>query len=102
MRFFFCRLNPPRATFASDMSNEEKALMQAHAAWWSNLTTQGEAVLFGPVFDPKASWGLGIIEAEDEGKARALTEEDPVIKAARGFTYEVLPMQIGAVRGTKA
>jgi uncharacterized protein YciI len=102
MPFFFCRLNPPRATFASDVSNEEKALMQTHAAWWSNLTTQGEAVLFGPVFDPKASWGLGIIEAEDEGKARALTEEDPVIKAARGFTCEVLPMQIGAVRGAKA
>jgi uncharacterized protein YciI len=102
MPIFFCRLNPPRGAFASDMSEEEKALMQTHAAWWSNLTTQGEAVLFGPVFDPKAPWGLGIIEAEDEEKARALTEEDPVIKAARGFTYEVLPMQIGAVRGAKA
>ena len=55
-----------------------------------------------PVFDPKASWGLGIIEAEDEAEARALTEEDPVIKVARGFTYGVLPMQIGAVRGAKA
>ena len=102
MPYFFCRLNAPRATFAVDMTGEEKALMQTHAAWWLDQIAKGVALLFGPVFDPKGPWGLGIIEADDESKACALTAEDPVIKAAIGFTYDVLPMQIGAVRGAKA
>ncbi len=102
MPYFFCRLNPPRSTFAVDMSEAEKGLMHTHAAWWSDLTARGVAVVFGPVLDPKGPWGLGIIEAEDEGRARALTAEDPVIKAAAGFSYDVLPMQIGSFRRAKA
>ena len=101
MPYFFCRLNAPRATFVMDMSEAEKALMQTHAAWWLDMTAKGAAVLFGPVFDPRGPWGLGIIEAEDESRARALTAEDPVIKAGAGFAYDVMPMQIGAIRGAK-
>jgi len=98
MPYFFCRLNAPRATFAVDMTGEEKALMQTHAAWWPGLTNKGVALLFGPVLDPNGPWGLGIIKAEDENEARGLMAEDPVIKAAVGFAYEVLPMQIGMAR----
>ena len=101
MPYFLCRLTPPRVTFAVDMSDDEKALMQTHAAWWLDQIAKGVALLFGPVLDPEGPWGLGIVEVDDESKARALAAGDPVIKAAIGFTYDVLPMQIGAIRGAK-
>ena len=99
MPYFLCRLNGPRPNFAFDMSEDERALMQTHAGYWHDLVAKGSAVLFGPVFDPKGPWGLGI-EAADEAAARALTDGDPVMKAGRDFSIDIVPVHIAAIRGT--
>ena len=59
MPYFFCRLNGPRPTFAFDMSDEERAVMQKHATYWHELVAGGDVVLFGPVLDLKVPGGSG-------------------------------------------
>jgi hypothetical protein len=89
---FLLRLIAPRPTFATDMTQEEAALMKEHGAYWQGKLAEGVAVAFGPVLDPAGAWGLGLIRVGDEAAARAYTAEDPVIRAGRGFRYEILPM----------
>jgi len=36
-------------------------------------------VVFGPVLDETGSWGLGVVEAEDEDGLRAYAAGDPVV-----------------------
>jgi uncharacterized protein YciI len=97
MPHFFLKLVPPRPTFAEDMTEEEREAMGRHAAYLSGLVDKGIGVAFGPVFDPTGAWGLGIVEAEDEAAARALTEGDPVVVAGIG-RYEITPMRLGFLR----
>jgi uncharacterized protein YciI len=93
MAHFFCKLVPPRPSFAFDMTEEERALMEKHAAYWRGLMDQGSVVVFGPVFDPNGPYGVAIVSAADEASARALAADDPVVKAGRGFSWEILEMQ---------
>jgi uncharacterized protein YndB with AHSA1/START domain len=92
VRHFLCRLLPPRPSFIQDMTPEEGAVMQAHGAYWRQKLTEGVAVLFGPVADPKGAWGVGIVRAKDEAAVRAFEAADPVVTSGRGFRYEILPM----------
>ncbi|HYF25964.1 MAG TPA: YciI family protein [Baekduia sp.] len=92
MPHFFCRLNPPRPTFATDMTEAEQQLMAAHGEHWSRLLEDGRVVVFGVVGDPAGPWGVTIVEADDERAARAWTDADPVIARGDGFSYDVFPM----------
>jgi uncharacterized protein YndB with AHSA1/START domain len=90
--FFFCRLIPPRPSFAQDMTPEEHAMMGEHASYWRGHLATGRAVVFGPVADPQGAWGLGVVRVQDEAEARAFEAGDPAIRSGRGFRYELLPM----------
>lgn len=95
MATFFCRLLPPRATFAADMSPEEAGLMQDHARYWSAGIAAGQVYGFGFVADAAGPFGIGIVEAADEAAARAFTAGDPVILRDAGFRYEISLMPMG-------
>jgi uncharacterized protein YciI len=97
MLTFFCRLNPPRPTFAHDMTPEEGALMQQHADHWRAAMTRGQVVAFGLVGDPAGPFGIGILQVEDDAAAQTFTNADPVVQSARGFRYDILPMPFGVV-----
>ena len=99
MYYFFCRLNPPRPTFAQDMSPEERELMQRHAMYWKALMDQGKVIVFGPVADPHGGWGAAVLQLEHPDEASRHTSGDPVIVAGRGFSYEVLPMPRAVLPG---
>jgi uncharacterized protein YciI len=79
MATFVFRLKAPRPDFALDMSDEEREVMGRHAAYWQPFIESGEMVVFGPVLDGTGSWGLGVVEAEDEDELRAFAAGDPVI-----------------------
>ncbi|HWY63023.1 MAG TPA: YciI family protein [Rhizomicrobium sp.] len=96
--FFFVRLLPPRPTFITDMSDEERALMQAHAVYWRERMAEGKVIVFGPVADPKGPWGLGVVCVSSAAELDAFKDGDPVIKAGRGFRYESLPMLRAVVK----
>ena len=99
MPHFFLRLVPPRPTFANDMTEAEREVMGRHADYLSSLVDRRIGVAFGPVFDPAGAWGLGIIEAADEGQARALADGDPVVVAGIG-RYDIMPMRLSFLRRT--
>jgi uncharacterized protein len=89
LKYYSLRLLPPRPTFAQDMTTEERAIMQKHVAYWTNLMQQGKVLAFGPVLDPKGIYGLGIIAANDDEEVKTFMAGDP----ANGLnTYEWFPM----------
>ena len=92
MAYFLGRLLAPRRTFPADITDTEKRLMQEHVVYWSEFIEKGKVLALGPVDDPKGMWGLGLFDVADEAEIRALTSNDPVIKAGLGFVYDILPM----------
>jgi uncharacterized protein len=97
MQHYYYRLNPPRPTFAQDMDDMEKALMAEHAQFWRRHISEKTALLFGPVFDPNAVFGLAIVRAETSDAATHLVSQDPALTAKRGFTFEVYPMMLTSI-----
>jgi uncharacterized protein YndB with AHSA1/START domain len=90
--YFCCRLLAPRPTFAFDMTPDERKAMLAHGAYWRELLAKGNAIVFGPVNDPKGPWGLGVIHAANEAEVHAFRDHDPAILANIGLAYEIMPM----------
>jgi uncharacterized protein YciI len=99
MSTFVFRLVAPRSTFALDMTDEEQEVMARHAAYWQPLIESGRMVVSGPVLDDTGSWGLGVVEAEDEDELRAFTGGDPAVTTGTA-RLEVGKMLAGFVRPT--
>ena len=92
MNYFLYRLNSPRPTFPADITPAESNLMREHFAYWTRLMGQGQVVAFGPVADPKGSYGIAIIRLKEGEDANVLGANDPVVLADAGFGFEVYPM----------
>jgi uncharacterized protein YciI len=92
MKSFFVKLLSPRPSFPSDATKEEMNVMARHVQYWTNVLRTGKAVAFGPVADPSGTYGIAIIEAEDDSSAKVLVSEDPVLLADIGFKAELLQM----------
>ena len=88
-KYYVLKLLPPRPTFAFDMNDEERAVMQKHIAYWAEYLQKGIAVVYGPVNDPKGPYGIGIVEVDSEEDVKQLIANDP---AAKINTYDVAPM----------
>lgn len=91
-RHFLIKLIPPRPSFALDMSEEERGLMQQHIAYWAALAEKGVAVCFGPVLDPAGSYGIGVVELANEADLKLLTANDPVTRSGGLFRHEAYVM----------
>jgi uncharacterized protein len=97
MSTFVFRLKAPRPTFALDLTDEEREIMGLHAAYWQRFIDSGQMVVFGPVLDNTGSWGLGVVEAEDEDELRAFAAGDPVVTTGTA-DIEIGKMLAGFVR----
>ena len=93
MSTFILRLIAPRPTFATDMTDAERDVMGRHAAYWQPFIDSGQMVVFGPVVDGTGSWGLGVVEAEDEDELRAFAADDPAV------TSGTAELEIGRMLG---
>ncbi|MCA6110592.1 YciI family protein [Bradyrhizobium cenepequi] len=100
MKYFLCKLVPPRPTFPQDMTPREAEIMQAHTAYCGELLRTGKAIVFGPVADPAGVWGLGVLQLPDDADPQTIIANDPVMKADAGFTYQVVPMPRAATKET--
>ena len=65
--------------------------MARHAAYWQPFIDSGQMVIFGPIQDGTGSWGLGVVEAEDEEELRKIALGDPAV------TSGTAGMEIGAM-----
>jgi len=99
MSAFVFRLRGPRPNFALDMTDEEREIMARHAAYWRPLIDSGQMIVFGPVLDSTGSWGLGVVEADNEDELRAFAASDPVVTTGTG-TIEMGKMLAGFIRST--
>lgn len=88
-KYFALKLNPSRPDFAQTMTNEERSIMQQHVTYWKELMNKGKVIVFGPVLDPKAVYGFGVISADDEQEVKDFIAGDP---AVRINSYEYYPM----------
>ena len=97
MSTFVLRLIAPRPTFALDMTDEEREIMGRHAAHWQPYLDAGQMVVFGPVLLEAGSFGLAVVEADDEDELRAFAADDPVVTTGTA-NYEIGKMPGGFVR----
>ncbi len=86
-QFYLMRFVAHRPTFAADMTDEERAVMRQHVTYWTAEVRAGSMLRFGPVIDPRESWGFGVLRVGSEAAALALTEKDPATALGR---HEVL------------
>lgn len=71
--------------------------MGHHAAYWQPFIDSGQMVIFGPVLDSTGSWGLGVVEADDENELRAFAAGDPAVTGGTA-QMEIGEMLAGFVR----
>ena len=92
MKHFLFKLIPPRPTFPGDMTQAEAKLMREHSEYWRHLMSKGFVVVYGPVSDPKGTYGIAVLQLNDDADANALGANDPTIKANVGFRFEIHSM----------
>jgi hypothetical protein len=90
------RLKPPRADFAQTMTDEERAVMSRHAEYWKPYLDSGRMVIFGPVLTDASSFGLGVVEG-DEDELREFATRDPAVTSGT-VELEVGKLIAGHVR----
>src|SRR5690349_19372797 len=90
---FLIRTQPVRATFVQDATKEEEKIMSEHFVYLKKLAADGKVVLAGPSINGEKTFGLIVVEVDDEAEARKIMEGDPSLKAGiqKG---EVLPFRI--------
>jgi hypothetical protein len=98
MPTFVLRLIAPRANFAQTITDAEREIMGRHAAHWKPYLDNGEMVVFGPILTDVDSYGLAVVEAEDEQVLREFAANDPVVTTGTA-AFELGRMAAGYVRG---
>ncbi len=98
MKYYYCKLIPPRPDFVQTMTAGEGQLMQQHGAYWKAMMDRGLTAAFGLVADPAGAFGVGILTLDDDADPHALTSQDPTMKANVGFVYEIHPMPRAVTR----
>lgn len=88
-KHYVLHLLPSRPDFAKTMSEEEYSIMQDHIAYWMDLMNKGKVLVFGPVFNPKETYGLGIVSVDSEEEVKDFITNDPAGKINK---YEYFPM----------
>lgn len=88
-KYFAVYLLPSRPDFAQTMTEEERTIMMKHVAYWTVLMSKGIALVFGPVFDPAETYGLGIVAVNNEAELKDAIANDPAVAINR---YEYFPM----------
>lgn len=92
MAYYFFKLIPPRPTFPADITPAEADLMKQHVVYWRGKMAEGQMLAFGPVADPKGTYGVGLLRLDDGTDPQSLANADPVVAAGVGFRCEVHPM----------
>ena len=98
MPTFVLRLKAPRPNFAQTLTDGEREIMGRHAAHWSPYLERGDMVVFGPVLTDEDSYGLAVVETDDENALREFAAQDPVVTTGTA-RFEVGRMAAGHVRG---
>ena len=97
MPTFVLRLIAPRPSFAQTLTASEREIMSRHAAHWGPYLERGDMVVFGPVITDDDSYGLAVVETDDERALREFAARDPVVTTGTA-SFELGRMASGHVR----
>jgi len=97
MPTFVLRLIAPRPNFADTITDSEREIMNNHAAHWRPYLERGDMVVFGPVLTDKDSYGLAVVETDDEHALREFAAQDPVV-ITHTAAFEIGQLATGHVR----
>ncbi len=97
MATFVLRLIAPRPNFAQTITDAEREIMNSHAAHWRPYLERGDMVVFGPVLTDDDSFGLAVVETDDEQALREFAAQDPVLTTGTA-RFEFGRLAAGTVR----
>ena len=97
MSTFVLRLIAPRPNFAQTLTDSEREIMNSHGAHWRPYLERGDMVVFGPVLTEESSYGLAVVETDDEQALRDFAAQDPVVTTGTA-AFEVGRLASGHVR----
>ena len=97
MATFVLRLKAPRPNFAQTLTEAEREIMGRHAAHWRPYLDRGDMVVFGPILTDEDSYGLAVVETDDEQALREFAANDPVITTGTAV-FEFGRMAAGHLR----
>src|ERR1700759_650143 len=97
MATFILRLIAPRPNFAQTLTDSEREIMNRHAAHWRPYLERGDMVVFGPVLTEEDSYGLAVVETEDEQALHEFASQDPVVVTGTA-AFELGRLAAGHVR----
>jgi uncharacterized protein len=98
MPTFVLRLIASRPDFAQTMTDAEREIMSRHAAHWRPYLERGDMVVFGPILTDDDSYGLAVVETDDDQALRDFAAQDPVVTTGTAV-FELGRMAAGHVRG---
>jgi uncharacterized protein len=98
MPAFVLRLIAPRPGLAQTMTGAEREIMSRHAANWRPYLERGDMVVFGPLLTDGGSYGLAVVETDDDQALRDFAAQDPVVTTGTA-AFELGRMAAGHVRG---
>jgi uncharacterized protein len=97
MSTYVLRLIAPRPNFAETLTEDEREVMNRHAAHWRPYLERGDMVVFGPILTAEDSYGLAVVETDDEDGLREFAAQDPVVTTGTA-KFEFGRMAAGHVR----
>jgi uncharacterized protein len=97
MPTFVLRLIAPRPNFAQTLTDSEREVLSRHAAHWGPYLERGDMVVLGPVLTDEDSYGLAVVETNDEQALREFAARDPVVTTGTA-AFELGQMVSGHVR----
>src|ERR1700760_5143469 len=100
MATFVLRLIAPRPNFAQTLTDHERAIMNQHAAHWRPYLERGDMVVFGQVLTDDDSYGLAVVDTDDEQALREFAAQDPVVTTGTA-AFEFGRLAAGPVRARR-
>ena len=97
MPTFVLRLIAPRPNFAQTLTDSERAIMDRHGGHWRPYLERGDMVVFGPVLTDQDSYGLAVVDTDDEQALREFAAQDPVVTTGTA-AFEFGRLAAGTVR----
>jgi uncharacterized protein YciI len=94
---FVLRLIAPRPNFAQTLTDAEREIMSRHAGHWQAYLERGDMVVFGPILTDDDSYGLAVVDTDDEQALREFAARDPVVTTGTA-SFEFGRMAAGHVR----
>ena len=94
---YLYKIYPPRHDFYLNQNADEKKVLSQHIKYWQALSDKKLSVVYGPIYEPKGTFRMAIIEVRNRDEAENIAMQDPAILSGI-FTYVLFPMQMGIVR----